>query len=1335
MNDKDNSINKNAYKENKEKNIKISLNQNNNYNIIKQMESNETASEISSRINIDIIYTFKENLIKIFSFLLKAFILSFLIYSVFSNKNKKLPKMRKLNSDYSEITIALNGPGVMKLINILDPLPTNIIINGVDVTEMATWDLKYDFQGEFEYTIVLKYNSSFTTCAYMFSPLDYITKIDLSKFDSSKVTDTSAMFYKCGSLVELNLENFDTSLVTDMHQMFLGCSSMTSFDLSSFDTSNVVDMSSLFIYDTELVSVDLSSFNTSSVKDMSFMFMSCPRLRSLNLSNFNTQSLENMGAMFRSCALLTSVDLSSFDTSKVTEMSNLFHECYSLTSLNLGNIDTSNVINMKYMFYNCTRLTSLDISNFDLTNVERISHMFQNCESLECLILNNSTALNSIIEANYLFSGCKKLESLDLSFLYISNLENMDYMFYNCESLIYLNLKNFDTSSANSMISMFDGCVSLEYLNISSFIENDNLNTSNMFNSISQNLKYCIRDNSKATNIIQLLYEKNIINNCTYECLSENGKYIIEKNLCLDDCGKDDQYKFEYNNKCLCSCDNYYNYNYTGCLDSLPDGFYCNSSTLKTIDKCPSKCKLCSENSMKNNLCISCSDGYSPKENDEKNIDSYINCYLNCPLGYININDLCEINSDSCENSDLQYITVDEILCLEECSSIDFLNNICKARYNDVETKINLTDNIKSDIKSGKLSSLLSNVTSEDKIDITIVDDDIIYQITSSDSQNNKNGGNNDNASILKLKECEERLKTDNGINENETLIIFKIDVYKDGLLMPVIEYEVYHPTEFYKLDLSVCDDLKIEISLPVFINEEELYKHDPSSDYYNDKCYSYESDNGTDLTLSDRQNEYANNNLTICEVNCDLINYDIETKYATCNCDIKSDINIDSEEGIDKDKLLNSFLDIKSMMNLDILKCYYTLFTKDGIINNIGSYILLATILIFIISLIIFISKGYNSLIRQINLIINQIKPKKEKKDINIKEHNNTQPNTNQNKGKRIKRNRAIIIGNTSLINKNKKSKNKKKEKNKKSIKKAETAPPRKKAKMNKVRNATSTSINIYKDNKDSETITSNLKSLKDNIVVKNLKKKNIKSNFGPKQNGSECIKIYEKKDKKADINKNKKVNINTKPTNINSNSNLNFNDFEMNNLSYDSALNYDKRTYFQYYLSLIRTKHIFFFAFYPNNDYNSMIIKICLFFFSFALYSTIISAFINVIIKFFSLTEKNILRLKSDNNIKNYNKTAPKLIKCLKIKFICFFSISFLLLIFFWYYLSCFCAVYKNTQIYVIEDTIISFGLSLLYPFGLNLFPGFFRIPSLRDKNKKKETIYKFSKMIQLI
>ena len=83
--------------------------------------------------------------------------------------------------------------------------------------------------------------------------------------------------------------------------------------------------------------------------------------------------------------------------------------------------------------------------------------------------------------------------------------------------------------------------------------------------------------------------------------------------------------------------------------------------------------------------------------------------------------------------------------------------------------------------------------------------------------------------------------------------------------------------------------------------------------------------------------------------------------------------------------------------------------------------------------------------------------------------------------------------------------------------------------------------------------------------------------------------------------------------------------------------------------------------------------------------------------------------------------------------IKFILFFLISFLFLIFFWYYLSCFCAVYENTQIHLIKDTFISFGLSLLYPLGLYLLPGFFRIPSLKSKNKK--CLYIISRLIQLI
>ena len=51
------------------------------------------------------------------------------------------------------------------------------------------------------------------------------------------------------------------------------------------------------------------------------------------------------------------------------------------------------------------------------------------------------------------------------------------------------------------------------------------------------------------------------------------------------------------------------------------------------------------------------------------------------------------------------------------------------------------------------------------------------------------------------------------------------------------------------------------------------------------------------------------------------------------------------------------------------------------------------------------------------------------------------------------------------------------------------------------------------------------------------------------------------------------------------------------------------------------------------------------------------------------------------------------------------------------------------------LIKDTIVSFGLSMIYPFGLNLLPGIFRIPALRAKNKDKKCIYQFSGLLALI
>ena len=222
-----------------------------------------------------------------------------------------------------------------------------------------------------------------------------------------------------------------------------------------------------------------------------------------------------------------------------------------------------------------------------------------------------------------------------------------------------------------------------------------------------------------------------------------------------------------------------------------------------------------------------------------------------------------------------------------------------------------------------------------------------------------------------------------------------------------------------------------------------------------------------------------------------------------------------------------------------------------------------------------------------------------------------------------------------------------------------------------------------------------------------------------------------------------------------------------EMNSLSYEKALKYDKRNYIKYYLSLLRTKHLVIFTFCNNNDYNSIIIKICLLFFSFSmyftintlfftdstmhkiyedkgkfdfiyqiphiLYSTVISTVINIIIKYLSLSERNIIELKKVKT--NLEQKSKIILKYLKIKISLFFIFSFLFLSIFWYYVSCFCAVYKNTQLFLIKVTSISFSLTLVYPFILNLIPGIFRIISLNSKKKDRAKLYKFSQLLQKI
>ena len=883
--------------------------------------------------------------------------------------------------------------------------------------------------------------------------------------------------------------------------------------------------------------------------------------------------------------------------------------------------------------------------------------------------------------------------------------------------------------------------------------------------------------------------------------LNDTKYKTIDK--CHPYCKTCEEKENEDNTNCKTCISNKY-FDSGNCTSSCINGYYIDSLN-NSVCKCKYdvKCESCSTESIKYNLCITCNNNYFPKYNDSSNKLGFINCYNNLD-GYFLDNNIykscystckkCNISGDENENnctecidnyifinnnennvncykkcehyyyfdsSNKYYCTEDDKCpneyqklikekgkCIKKCNmDNDYqyeFNNTCYANCpagtnissdnsflcetidlsnnvsNDVTEEFKLEEffngeymennktfsedfiisNIQKEILNGNIKLLLLNKSNGESEDLIIKEKNILYHITTSSNQNNNKY---ENVSNIKLGKCENSLRTIYNISNSTPLLIFIIEANAEGYYIPIIEYEVYDSEQNKPLNLNYCNNSEILLSIPVTINENNLFKHNSSSEYYNDECNTYTTESGTDIILKDRRKEYTDNNMALCESNCKYNGYNATTKKVDCQCKSKNMLTLFSKINIDQDRLLNNFLDLRTSANIGILKCYKNLFSEEGLKNNIGSYCILSIILIYIVSLFFFIFKGFNLLNNRIKSIISYGKRKRKRK-------NNRKNNTKKK---------------VSINNPNKKKQTKKQEKKKK--------------KRTKYRNI---NMAILK--------TSNDGSKSHSIGFLSNSKKNL-----------------------CDLNFNEKIRNTSSRNNNNNNSNIKsinqlvrkYNDYEINTLIYSKALLLDKRTYIEYYFSLLRIKHLIIFTFYTQNDYNSIIIKICLLFFSFALYytvnalffsdstmhkiyedegmfdivyqlpqilySSLISSSINNILKYLSLSEKNIIEIKKEKI--NLKQKIRNTLKCLKLKFVFFFSLSFFFLTIFWYYLASFCAVYKNTQIHLIKDVLISFALTLVYPLGLCLIPGILRIPSLRDPKKEREYMYKISIIIQ--
>lgn len=169
-----------------------------------------------------------------------------------------------------------------------------------------------------------------------------------------RVNTSFYLYQNRENVKSIDLSLFDSSKMTSMENMFKDCINLTHLDASYLDTSNVVSMKGMFENCEKLQYLDIESFDTSNVTDMERMFYKCGDENNINkcfitIYNFNTSKVTNMRNMFQEANLWIS-GFGDFNTSKVTDMGGMFaYSNFNYPYVTLR-YDTSNVRNMDSMF-------------------------------------------------------------------------------------------------------------------------------------------------------------------------------------------------------------------------------------------------------------------------------------------------------------------------------------------------------------------------------------------------------------------------------------------------------------------------------------------------------------------------------------------------------------------------------------------------------------------------------------------------------------------------------------------------------------------------------------------------------------------------------------------------------------------------------------------------------------------------------------------------------------------------------------------------------------------------------------------------------------------------
>ncbi len=527
-------------------------------------------------------------------------------------------------------------------------------------------------------------------------------------------------------------------------------------------------------------------------------------------------------------------------------------------------------------------------------------------------------------------------------------------------------------------------------------------------------------------------------------------------------------------------------------------------------------------------------------------------------------------------------------------------------------------------------------------------------------------------------------IKTINNINENSNIQIIKLDV-KVGdyptpsvFLLTIDENGniVNMPSVDIVIEKPIANYNYLNIDRAYKLNEKSINIYNSSDPFFNDICFIFASENnGKDVTLKDRRNEYYVN-ITFCESNCEFSYFDYVNVKVVCNCHPLSQIS--GFEELSFSNLKNSFITHLIAFNYKIIKCYKSVF-NTGNYDNMGTILIFISIVVCIICTILYI-KYHN--IEPVKIALEKFQPKtkfneeridsieKMKKTDDIEEINNNNENKNVN-------NNLFLNNNPVIVDKENNQMNEKGNKDK-----------------------SVNSINTY----SKETLKKDLSSQE----IENKRKKIEELKYDLGQLSFEEALIFDNRTIKQK-----------------------YWDYLLQSqliLSHFYADLILELRYIKIILLMINFSLQFFFnCFFYTDEYISDVYhrNAVISFFSDlpkVIYSILVSFIINTLLKALSYYKDCLIKITfEENDFDIYWKKSNKILNSFYYRLNLFIIIVFILQLFFLYYCTAFCAIYPNNQKVLLFSIFQDFLINALLPFVLCFIIAYFKHLSIQKKNKK--------------